>query len=194
MTKSRAPTRPRPVPAPPTLEALLESPVGAILDPDKRRYLGWLWRKEGRGWTKPPFHLSLAGSAVFASVDDEKTWMTLGDAWYAWRAGKFDGIGIELLRDHPLRRLDVDGVRDPRTGEICQPALALVRNFPLLVTLSVSGTGLAAWCFAPPLEGEQGKRKLAQPNWPRVGDREPAVELLSHGCYSCLGTVPLDVQ
>ncbi len=194
MVNSRTAARPLALPAPPTLEAFIQSPVGVILEPDARRYVGWLWRKDGTGWTKPPFNLSPNRSPTLASVDNEHTWMSLGDAWLGWHKRQFDGIGIVLLRDRPLRRLDVDHVRDPRTGTIAPPALELVRRFPLLVTLSVSGTGLAGWLFGPPLEDteQRGKRKLVMTEWPRIGDHDPAVELLSHGCYSCIGTVLVD--
>lgn len=185
-------SRPLALRAPPSLDHLLRSPVGVILDRVPRRYLGWKWEWRDGKWTKPPYSLDAQGNPRLASTSDPTTWMPLEAAWLGWSLRDFDGIGIELL-DEPrgLRRIDLDGVRNPTTGEISAPALELVAEFDSLATVSVSGTGLAIWTVGPPLAGRQKRYKQNRPDWPRVCDRDPGIELLSFSCYSCLGLVPI---
>jgi primase-polymerase (primpol)-like protein len=182
------------LPAPPSLASLLALPVGTILDTTARRYLGWKWQRRPDGsWTKPPFSLDSQGNPRLASTADPTSWLSLEAAWLSWSLRDFDGIGIELL-DEPrgLRRIDLDGVRNPTTGEISGPALELVARFDSLTTVSVSGTGLAIWTIGPPLAGRQARYKQNRPDWPRMCDRDPGIELLSFSCYSCLGLMPVE--
>jgi len=169
--------------------------VGSILDTRARRYLGWKWQQRTDGkWTKPPFGLDSRGNLRPASTSDPTSWLPLETAWLGWSLRDFDGIGVELL-DEPqgLRRIDLDGVRDPTTGAICAPALELVAAFDSLTTISVSGTGLAIWTVGPPLAGRQKRYKQNRPDWPRMCERDPGIELLSFACYSCLGLVPIQL-
>jgi primase-polymerase (primpol)-like protein len=89
--------------------------VGEILDRDAARYVGWCWRRQGQYWTKPPFHVTGSGTIALASTTDARTWMKLEAAYLAWYQRKVDGLGIVLL-DEPvgLRRIDLDGCRDPQ--------------------------------------------------------------------------------
>jgi primase-polymerase (primpol)-like protein len=187
------PEKPLSLPAPPSLSGLLNSAVGAILDTASRRYLGWKWERTTDGkWTKPPFSLDRHGNMYRASTAQPSNWLDLEAAWLGWSLREFDGIGIELLDEpHGLRRVDLDGVRDPVTGVISEPALEIVAALNSLTTISVSGTGLAIWTIGPPLAGRQARYKQNRPDWPRVCDRDPGVELLSFSCYSCLGLVPV---
>jgi primase-polymerase (primpol)-like protein len=165
--------------------------VGDILDPIAKRYLGWKWElpKDRQKWTKPPLFVTDQGEVRNASTTDPSTWLTLEQAWLGWSMGQFDGIGIELL-DEPvgLRRIDLDGVRNPATGAITAEARAIVDNCNSLTTLSVSGSGLALWIWGPPF-GDRHSYKVNRPDWPRVCDKDPAIEYLSSHCYSCLGLV-----
>ena len=186
--------RPLLIPAPPSLASLLASPVGVILDESAVRYCGWKWERRVDGsWTKPPFSLDPAGAPRLASTSDPTTWLPLEAAWLGWSLRDFDGLGIVLL-DEPrgLRRVDLDGCRNPSTGEISAPALELVARLDSLTTVSVSGTGLAVWTIGPKLAGDQKRYKRRCPDWPRMSDKDPGIELLSFSCYSCLGLVPVD--
>lgn len=192
MPGPRMPAKPLPTPPPPTLEQLLRSPVGAILEATTRRYVGWCWRKDGARWTKPPFRLSPSGQPLLTDVTNTGPWLELEAVWLGWRKGVFDGLGIVLLEDEPLRRIDLDGVRDPATGVISPPALEIVNALDSLTTISVSGTGLAIWTVGPPF-GDQRKYKYARPDWPHiVRDKAPGIEVLNFACYSCVSTVLLE--
>jgi len=187
-----ASSKPLPLLAPPSLEGLLRSHVGAILDLQAQRYLGWRWVQKDGVWTKPPYGFDAHGDVRLASITDPSTWLTLEAAWMGWNRRQFDGIGIELL-DEPLglRRVDLDGVRNPATGAICEPALELVDALHSLTTISVSGTGLAIWTIGPPLAGRQATYKVRKPEWPRMCNRNPGIELFNFNSYSCLGLLPI---
>jgi primase-polymerase (primpol)-like protein len=167
--------------------------VGEILDTRARRYLGWKWEWKPDGkWTKPPYSVDPRGNVYNASTTNPSTWLKLETAWLGWSMHQFDGFGVALV-DEPkgLRRVDLDGVRNPQTGAISEPALEIVAALDSLTTVSVSGTGLAIWTIGPPLAGRQGRYKINRPDWPRVCDRDPAIEVPSFACHSCVGLLPI---
>jgi hypothetical protein len=110
----------RPEPPPPIDPRT--TPLAPFTHPDCIRWCGWRydWR-EGR-WTKPPRQLT----GQLARNDDPRTWSRFVDIWPAVeRRRQFDGIGLMLLGLR-LAVLDLDGIRDSRTGRIVAWVLELL--------------------------------------------------------------------
>ena len=108
---------------------------------DLRSHDQWvLWQAEERDgrWTKP-LHQP---DGTYASSTDSSTWSTFEEAKAAYQTGGFDGIGFVFSADDPFFGLDLDHVRDPKTGKIDPVALERVRAFASYTEISPSGTGL----------------------------------------------------
>jgi hypothetical protein len=111
---------PRPQPPPPVDPRT--TPLAPFTHPTCVQWCGWRydWR-DGR-WTKPPRQIT----GQLARNDDSRTWASFPDIWPAVERGRqFDGIGLMLLRLR-LAVLDLDGVRNPRSGAIVAWACELL--------------------------------------------------------------------
>src|SRR3954454_2132000 len=94
-----------------------------------RRRPQWLvWKYETRDDkpTKVPY---IAGSVGKASSTDSETWRTFEEAVQALRTGRYDGIGFVFSSGDPYAGIDLDGCRDPDTGELEEWARDIVRDF-----------------------------------------------------------------
>ncbi len=102
------------------------------------------WRLEERGGkeTKVPY---IPGTLRRASSTDLMTWRTFKAALAAYEAGEppYDGIGFVFCSADPFCAIDLDGVRDPGSGEVAQWAQkivdAVVEGY---IEVSPSGTGI----------------------------------------------------
>lgn len=108
----------------------------------ERRWVAWrfVWKanKDGGGkWDKVPFQ----PDGRHAKSNDPATWVTALDAESAYLTDAFDGVGF-VLGDGWVG-LDLDNVRDVKTGQIFRPwADMLVRTAGGYADVSPSGTGV----------------------------------------------------
>src|SRR5689334_24108046 len=113
-----------------------------------RRFCLWRWETRDGKLTKPP----LQASGILASSTNPDTWCSYEEALAA--AGKLrakgvrvDGIGVMLGDLGDGRSLvggDLDGCRDPETGEIKPWGLEVIRDLNAYTETSPSGTGVKA--------------------------------------------------
>ena len=102
------------------------------------------WRLEMRGGkpTKVPY---IAGTNSRASSTDLMTWSSFEYAFAAYEAGEppYDGIGFVFCSADPLTGIDLDGCRNPETGEVAPWAQKIVADASQgYVEASPSGTGV----------------------------------------------------
>ena len=127
-----------------------------------------LWRTEQRDGkaTKVPYQ----PSDRRASTTDPQTWSSFDEVQQAYEAGGFDGVGFVFSEYDDLVFIDLDGCRDPQTGEprewspeLRQRAPGLLSPIDIIakcesfVETSPSGTGFHLYCrgILPP-----GGRKI----------------------------------
>jgi hypothetical protein len=107
------------------------------------QWLGWKWeqRQNKKGeweWTKPPHN---ARTGKLGKSNDQTTWSTFAQAVKAVQRNGFVGIGFCLTGTEYVG-LDLDGCRDPATGEIEPWAQRTVNELASYTELSPTGTGL----------------------------------------------------
>jgi primase-polymerase (primpol)-like protein len=95
---------------------------------------------EARGkYTKKPIAPRNGGDG---SSTNRATWATFDQATAAVQRLRLDGVGFALSEQDPFTAVDLDGCRDPETGEIEPWARDVVQRFGSYTEVSPSGTGL----------------------------------------------------
>jgi hypothetical protein len=105
-------------------------PLAPFTAPERRRWVGWNyeWRSGKNGkkgkWTKPPRQ----ANGRLAYNNNPATWCSFDEIWPLVVAGKFDGIGFELmgLPGTMFVAIDLDDVVDPNTGKAKPWAAAII--------------------------------------------------------------------
>ncbi len=102
------------------------------------------WRSEDRNGkkTKVPY---TPGTERRASSTDLMTWRTFREAVEAYERAEppYAGIGFVFCSADPFAGIDLDGCRDPETGEVAQWAQDLINAVSEgYVEASPSGTGV----------------------------------------------------
>jgi putative DNA primase/helicase len=77
-----------------------------------------------------------------ASVKRADTWGALDAALNALSTGKYKGLGFVLTRNDPICGTDMDGCRNPESGELTPFAQDVVTFLSSYTEISPSGTGL----------------------------------------------------
>lgn len=91
-----------------------------------------------------------------AASNDPGTWSSYTEAVAMMRAGRADGIGFVLTAGTGLVCVDLDGCRNPETGEVAPEARAIVDALDSYTEISPSGTGLHIWIRAT-IPGDRNK-------------------------------------
>lgn len=107
-----------------------------------RRRPQWIvWKLEQRDGktTKVPY---IAGGVGKASSTDSETWCNFKEAVQALRTGRYDGIGFVFSSGDPYAGVDLDGCRNPETGELEEWAAKIVRDLAGYTEVSPSGKGI----------------------------------------------------
>lgn len=125
------------------------------------------WRYEGG--TKV---LKIAGTLRNASSTNPRTWRTLRECGAAMeeRPGRYAGVGRVIVADELFVGLDLDDVRDPKTGALTHRAAEIVRLLDSYAEVSPSGTGVKLWVRAELFRAY----------------KKPGVEVYPHGRYFTL--------
>ncbi len=126
-------------------EVIPEYDLSAGVPQELREHPQWVaWRLEttpdGR-CVKPPYRPS--NPRKRADVMDPGTWGTYEEALAV--SGEDGGVGYVLTGGDPYSVIDLDGCRDPETGEIEPAAAEVVRLLDSYTEISPSGKGLHVW-------------------------------------------------
>lgn len=171
-------------------DGMIDAPTNPLQNvPDTLRRLNqWVaWRSESRddgAPTKVPYNVR---TGKRASSTGANTW---GAFYPAACAEGYDGPGFVFAAGGGLVGIDLDGCRDPETGEIAEWAQEIIQRFDTYTEISPSGTGAKLF-----LRGESplssGKKKLL-PDADRIADKSPAIEVYDRGRYFAVTGLILD--
>ncbi len=116
-----------------------------------------VWRYEHRGGkpTKVPY---TPGSRRGASHSDPSTWRPFSEAERAFGTGRWAGIGYVFAEDDSFCGVDLDDVRDPKTGIIEPHAIEKLRRLDSYSEVSPSLSGVKAWIRGE-LPGGRARKK-----------------------------------
>ena len=105
------------------------------------------WRYEGSPETKV---LKIAGTLSNASSTNPRTWRTLQECVDAIERhpGRYAGVGRVIAKDDPYVGVDLDDVRDPKTGKLSSRAAEIVGRLDSYAEVSPSETGVKLWVRA----------------------------------------------
>ena len=148
----------------------------------------WLvWREEMRGSRKTKVPYDPKNPTGMASSTDPTTWSSLSVAAQVAERG-FSGVGIVL--GEGIGGIDLDGCRDPETGEVAPWAQTIIHGFASYAEVSPSGTGVKIFAAgAPPdLPASTIPIKRALYN----GDKRPAIECYVKSRYFAVTGAILD--
>ena len=119
------------------------------------------WRyalNEKYKWTKHPYNPQTGRRA---SHSDLLTWNAFEEVLEAYEAARYDGIGFVFCSGDPYAGIDLDGCRNPESGEIEPWAAQIVQTFDTYTELSPSGEGIHIIAKGS-LPGRGGKRKYIE--------------------------------
>ncbi len=125
------------------------------------------WRDEGGTRV-----LKIAGTRRNASSTNPQTWRTLKECVAAMeeKPDRYAGVGRVIAADERFVGVDLDHVRNPKTGMLTQRAAEVVRLLDSYAEVSPSGTGIKLWIRA----------ELSRAH------KKPGVEIYPHGRYFTL--------
>jgi putative DNA primase/helicase len=89
-----------------------------------------------------------------ASTRDSRTWGAFEEAVAAYTHGGWDGVGFVFSSGDPYTGIDLDGVRDPDTGDLEPWAAQLIKASGGYAEVSPSGRGVHLY-----LKGDVPSRK-----------------------------------
>jgi putative DNA primase/helicase len=108
-------------------------------------WVSWkLIKKDGED-SKVPF---IPGTVRHASSTDSLTWTTFDAALANTSVGRTEGVGFVIQGravDEQIVGFDLDGCRDPKTGDITSWAEAIVNQLDSYTEFTPSGFGLRVW-------------------------------------------------
>lgn len=110
----------------------------------RRQWVAWrLEKRRGDDPDAKPTKVPYSPvSDRMASSTDPSTWGSYDEARAVVDAGRADGVGYVFMAADPFFGIDLDGCRDPRTGEVAAWALEIVERFDTYTEPSPSGKGL----------------------------------------------------
>jgi hypothetical protein len=138
-----------------------------------------VWKRVWRGdeATKPPFTLDWRN----ASTTNPATWTSFEAARRAVpTTGHERGVGFVFASDDPFVGIDLDGCRNPQTGEIAEWAQVLIDSVDSYTEISPSQTGVKIVA-----EGSlpQAGRKTELADVERCSFKRPAIEMYASSRY-----------
>ena len=114
-----------------------------------------------------------------AKANDESTWCDFDTA--VLRRKEDHGLGYEFSKDDPWVGIDLDGCRNPDTGEVAAWASEELAKLNSYSEVSPSLTGVKVWIVGKsPLD--RG-RKVQPEHLERICDKKPGVEVYEKGRF-----------
>lgn len=107
-----------------------------------RQWLTWDYRWDDKKWTKPPLH---PNGDFRCDPTAQKTLVSFDEALRIVRARRRAGIGFSLQQGDELTGIDLDGCRNPDTGEIDLWASDIVELRETYWEVTPSGRGIRAF-------------------------------------------------
>lgn len=153
----------------------------------RRQWVLWRTITRDGGPTKVPF----SATGTPAKSNDSATWCDFSEACAVYEGGGYDGVGFMFSDADPFCGVDLDGCRDPDTGEVQKWAADIVRELATYAEVSPSQTGikLVAIGSLPVRTGKSTKL----PNETQVSiDKVPGIEMYDHGRYFALTGLRVD--
>lgn len=141
---------------------------------ERQQWVLWKFAERDGQTTKLPYQTN----GKLAKSNDASTWTTLAAALAA--VEKYSGIGFVFAADGDLCGIDLDGCRNPETGEVAQWAREVVIALNTYAEVSPTGTGIKLFIVGK-LQGAGRKKDVADA--PRVCDKTPAIEVYDRGRY-----------
>lgn len=146
---------------------------------NKPNWVVWKYVTRDGKKTKIPFQ----PSGKPASSTDSKTWAAFRDAVHASQYG-YDGIGFVFNPDDCFIGIDLDGCRDPNSGQLESWAKDVVLQLGSYAEVSPSGTGVKIF-------GSTGfrwpHRKKVELPYPSITEeKRPGIEVYDCGRYFCV--------
>ena len=108
-------------------------------------------------WTKPPYR----PTGYPASHSKPASWASFEKVRAAYERGGFDGIGFVVTESDPFCGIDLDGWRDPVTGQLNDRARDVVARLDSYTEISPSGCGVRIWVKGKLPPGERSKGSKA---------------------------------
>ncbi len=108
----------------------------------RSQWVAWRWEyrpDQRKRWTKVPIN---PHTGQKASTTDPRTWGTLAEAMARAAADGLAGVGFVFSPDDPYIGVDLDGCRDPITGELHPWAVEIVDELDSYAELSPTETGI----------------------------------------------------
>ena len=99
----------------------------------------WEWDEKRSAWTKIPMRST---SARKAATNRRDTWTSFQDALENAGRHDADGVGFVFTELDPYCGIDIDGCRDPASGELSDLALEIVGHLASYAEVSATGTGV----------------------------------------------------
>lgn len=106
---------------------------------DLRQFVCWRYEERAGKPTKVPYS-PLTGER--ASSTNPATWAMYTESVASYREDRYDGVGFVFTKDDPFCEIDLDGCRDPETGDVEPWAQEIVQELNSYTEISPSGEGL----------------------------------------------------
>jgi primase-polymerase (primpol)-like protein len=104
------------------------------------QWVNWRYEKRSGDLTKVPY---TPGTERRASATDLMTWCSFEEAVAAYETRHYDGVGFVFCSADPFVGIDLDGCRDPETGQIDEWAREIIEGLTdKYVEASPSGRGV----------------------------------------------------
>lgn len=134
-----------------------------------------LWKTVARDGKPTKIPYSVGGSP--AKANDPDTWASFDDI--VKKLDGFDGPGFEFLSTDGLCGVDLDGCRNPESGQISDWARDVIVQLDSYSEVSPSLTGVKIFVFGR--WGHEGHKRPVDVE--RICDKEPAIEIYDSGRY-----------
>jgi putative DNA primase/helicase len=103
------------------------------------QWVNWRLEKRNGDYTKVPYSSS---TGAMASSTDLLTWSTFNEVLAAYQTRHYDGIGFMFSSGDPYCGVDLDGCRNPETGDVDAWAKEIVDALDGYAEVSPSGRGV----------------------------------------------------
>lgn len=127
-----------------------------------------------------PDKLPFQTSGTMASVSDPATWTTFKRAVDCYDLGQFSGVGYMFDAADPFCGVDLDGCRDPITGNVAPWAREIILALDTYAEVSPSKAGIKLWIVGKS-PFDTGKKKNL--DVPAITDKKPGIEIYDHKRY-----------